>query len=68
MKAMIGDEPVNETSPISAFLRHIQLLDDESRNFCATVFCEVYANSEFITLLSHFFRVRSPRYERDVQG
>ena len=24
MKAMIGDEPVNETSPISAFLRHIQ--------------------------------------------
>ena len=47
MKAMIGDEPVNETSPISAFLRHIQLLDDDSRNFCATVFCEVYANSEF---------------------
>ena len=52
MKAMIGDEPVNETSPISAFMRHIQLLDDESRNFCATVFCEVYANSEFLKLFS----------------
>ena len=55
---------MHETSPVSAFLRHIQLLDDESCNFCATVFCEVHANSEFITLLSHFFRVGMS----DVQG
>ena len=40
MKAMIGDEPVNETSPISAFLRHIQLLYDES--FAASAYCVQY--------------------------
>ena len=55
---------MHETSPIYAFLRHIQLLDDESCSFCATLLCDVYAKSEFISLLSHFFRVRYERCAR----
>ena len=60
MKAMIGDEPMHETSPVSAFLRHIQLLYDESCKFCATLVCEVFATSKVYLQNTiddhHFFR------------
>ena len=65
MKAMIGDEPMHETSPVSAFLRHIQLLlYDES--FAASAYCVQYISIACEAANGHSNSAGAQREEESV--